>query len=342
VAPNHFWIDYATAPLDKPFVSSAIVEAGGSFLEAMMALAVLDLPFEAGKHEITADGDRRTLRAATPLLLVRKEVTKTDKAQDQAPLLLGENFFRLDDRYRFENGERRDAFVTDEFLVDVAYGCQVVVTNPTSQKRTTEVLLQVPAGSIPVLKGFWTRGVSVELQPYATATIEYAFYFPAPVTSRTTERTRPRRASSPANAEPRTLHVVATASKVDTSSWEHVSQQGTPAEVITHIEGANVQRLDLTKIAWRMKDREFFTKALALLTSRHAYDHTLWSYGILHRDADATREYLRHANRVPAAMRHGDRDTARHDRPQGAQGLPAPRARPRSCTRVRTGSAASA
>ncbi|MBP8300920.1 MAG: hypothetical protein KA020_11170, partial [Planctomycetes bacterium] len=124
VAPNHFWVDYATAPAGQPFVSASIIETGGSFLEMMMALSVLDLPFEAGKHEITADGDRRTLRAATPLLLVKKEIQKTEKATDLPPLLLGENFYRLDDRYRFENGERRDAFVTDEFLVDVAYGCQ--------------------------------------------------------------------------------------------------------------------------------------------------------------------------------------------------------------------------
>ncbi|MCC7062535.1 MAG: hypothetical protein IT456_07000, partial [Planctomycetes bacterium] len=124
VAPNHFWADYASAPAGQPFVSASIIETGGSFLEMMMALSVLDLPFEAGKHEITADGDRRTLRAATPLLLVKKEIQKTEKATDLPPLLLGENFYRLDDRYRFENGERRDAFVTDEFLVDVAYGCQ--------------------------------------------------------------------------------------------------------------------------------------------------------------------------------------------------------------------------
>ncbi|MBM4063784.1 MAG: hypothetical protein FJ265_22195, partial [Planctomycetes bacterium] len=142
VAPNQFWVDYAMAPAGAPFVSAAVVQTANSFLEAMMALSVLDLPFEAGKHEVTADGDQRTLKAATPLLLVRKEITRTEKAADLPPLLLGENFFRLDDRYRFENGERRDAFVTDEFLVDVAYGCQVVVTNPTSQKRTTELLLQ--------------------------------------------------------------------------------------------------------------------------------------------------------------------------------------------------------
>jgi len=295
VAPNRFWIDFATATPDQPFVSSAIVEAGGSFLEAMMALSVLDLPFEAGKHEITANGDQRTLRAATPLLLVRKEVSKTEKAPDQAPLLLGENFFRLDDRYRFENGERRDAFVTDEFLADVAYGCQVVVTNPTSTKRTTEVLLQVPAGAIPVQKGFWTRGVAVELQPYATATIEYAFYFPATGDFAHYPAHAAEKGKLAANAEPRTLHVVATASKVDTTSWEHVSQQGTPAEVLAHIDGANVQRLELAKVAWRMKDREFFGALLPRLRARHVYDHTLWSYGIMHRDADAAREYLRHA-----------------------------------------------
>ena len=40
-------------------------------------------------------------------------------------------------------------------------------------------LLQVPAGAIPVQRGFWTKGVAVELAPYATQQIEYAFYFPA-------------------------------------------------------------------------------------------------------------------------------------------------------------------
>ncbi|HEU4419113.1 MAG TPA: hypothetical protein VFT55_09255, partial [Planctomycetota bacterium] len=289
------WVDYATAPTDQPFVSAALVEASGSFLEMMVALSVLDLPFTAGKHEVTADDERRTLKAATPLLLVRKEVAKTEKAPDQAPLLLGENFFRLDDRYRFENGERRDAFVTDEFLADVAYGCQVVVTNPTSTKRTTEVLLQVPAGAIPVQKGFWTRGVAVELQPYATATIEYAFYFPASGDFAHYPAHAAEKGKLAANAEPRTLHVVATASKVDTTSWEHVSQQGTPAEVLAHIDGANVQRLDLAKVAWRMRDREFFGSLLPRLRARHVYDHTLWSYGIMHRDAEASREYLRHA-----------------------------------------------
>jgi len=280
----------------QPFVSAAIVETGGSFLEMMMALAVLDLPFEAGKHEVTADGDRRTLKASTPLLLVRKEVHKTEVAADLPPLLLGENFYRLDDRYRFENGERADAFVTDEFLVDVAYGCQVVVTNPTSSKRTTEVLLQIPAGALPVQKGFWTKGVAVELAPYATASIEYAFYFPAAGDFAHYPAHAAEKGKLAAHATARILHVVPTATKVDTTSWEHVSQQGTAAEVLTFLDTHNVQRLELAKVAWRMKDREFFAALLSKLRARHVYDDTLWSYAVLHRDAAAAREYLRHAD----------------------------------------------
>jgi hypothetical protein len=296
VAPNDFWVDYATAPEGQPFVSSAIIQTGGSFLEMMMALSLIDLPFEAGKHEVTADGDRRTLRAATPLLLVKKEIQKVEKATGVPQLLLGENFYRLDDRYRFENGERRDAFVSDEFLVDVAYGCQVVVTNPTSSKRTTDVLLQIPAGAIPVQKGFWTKGVTVELQPYATQSIEYAFYFPAAGDFAHYPAHAAEKDKLAANAEPRTLHVVTTPTKVDIGSWEHVSQQGTAAEVMTFLDTHNVQRLDLSKVAWRMKDREFFAALLPKLRARHVYDDTLWSYGMLHRDAEASREYLRHAD----------------------------------------------
>ena len=294
VAPNRFWVDYATAPAGQPFASPHLIEASTSFLEMMAALAVLDLPFAAGKHEVTSDGNARTLKAATPLLLVRKEVQKTEPAADQQPLLLGQNFFRLDDRYRFENGERRDAFVTGEFVVDTAYGCQVVVTNPTSSNRTADVLLQIPAGALPLQKGFWTKGHSVELAPYATATIEYAFYFPAAGDFAHYPAHAAEKGHLAAHAEPRTLHVVTVPTTIDTRSWDHVSQQGSPQDVLAFLDQHNVQRLELARIAWRMKDREFFTMALAKLRARHVYDDTLWSYALLHRDAAACGEYLRH------------------------------------------------
>jgi len=294
VSPNSFWVDYATSKSDQPFVSASVVEATGSFLEMMMALSVIDLPFEAGKHEIIADGDKRSIRAATPLLLVRKEVGSSEKAADTEPLLLGQNFFRLNDRYRHVNGQRRDAFVTDEFLTDVAYGCQVVITNPTSSQRTADVLLQVPAGAVPLQSGFWTKGRAVQLAPYATATIEYSFYFPNTGKYSHYPAHAAEKGKLAAFTAPKTLNVVGAPSKLDTTSWEHVSQQGSAQEVLTFIDTHNLKRLDLDKIAWRMRDRAFFEAILPKLQQRHTYSNTLWSYGLLHSNADATREYLRH------------------------------------------------
>lgn len=294
IAVNQFWLDFASAKSGTPFVSPALVQASNSFVEMMFALSVLDLPFEAGEHQLTSTADQTKMKAASPLLLVRKEIAPTEKAKDSEPMLLGQNFFRLDDRYRWVNGKRRDAFVTDEFLVDVAYGCQVVVTNPTSSIRMAEVLLQVPEGAVPLQSGFWTRGRQVMLAPYATQTIEYSFYFPAEGSYDHYPVHAAEKGKLTAFASPRKLNVVAEPSRIDTTSWEHVSQQGTPQEVLQFLQDHNVQRLDLSKIAWRMRDRAFYQAVLPKLKERHAFDLTLWSYAVLHRDAKATAEYLRH------------------------------------------------
>ena len=65
----------------------------------MLALAVLDLPFAAGQHATELDGARLTLRAASPLLLVRKEILEATPSTEGSPILVRQNFFRLDDRY---------------------------------------------------------------------------------------------------------------------------------------------------------------------------------------------------------------------------------------------------
>ncbi|MGC6488142.1 MAG: hypothetical protein ACON4Z_10880, partial [Planctomycetota bacterium] len=294
IRPNAFWVDYATAAPDAPFVSTALAQASGSFVEMMFALSVLDLPYEAGDHEVVTEGMLRTLTAASPLLLVRKEIAAADEQADTEPLLLGQNFFRLDDRYRWVDGERRDAFVTGEFLVDVAYGCQVVVTNPSSRARVADVLLQVPAGAVPLQKGLWTRGRQVALAPYATQTLEYSFYFPATGDFAHYPAHAAEEGQLAAFAAPQRFEVVAEPTRVDTSSWEHVSQQSSPAEVITYLQAHNVRRLDLTKICWRLRDRAFYDALLSELRRRHVYDPTVWSYALLHRDAGGAAEFLQH------------------------------------------------
>jgi hypothetical protein len=121
-----------------------------------------------------------------------EEIQPVEPVAEETPILVSQNFFRHSDRYRFENNERLDKFVTDEFLIHVVYGCQVVVTNPTSSAQKLDVLLQVPLGAIPVLNGRYTRSVHTQLQPFSTQTLEYHFYFPAPASSRTIRSRWPR------------------------------------------------------------------------------------------------------------------------------------------------------
>src|SRR5207244_3870519 len=130
-----FWQDYAGHDARAPFLSRHLAEAGGNFTEMMFALSVLDLPFEAGKHEIKFAGGGMTLKAGGRLIAFHEEVRPAEGKGGQIPILVSQNFYRNGDRYREENGEKLDRFATGEFLMQTVYGCQVVVTNPTSSRQ---------------------------------------------------------------------------------------------------------------------------------------------------------------------------------------------------------------
>jgi hypothetical protein len=302
VKVNGFWKDYARHTGDGPFLSTCVAEASGSFTEMMAALAVLDLPFAAPEHKPEYQGARMSLRAGGRAVAFHKQIRETAAPGKSQLVLVGQNFFALDDRYRFENNERFDKFVTDEFRARRVYGCQVVLTNPTSSRRKVDALLQIPAGAVPVLNGFATRSLHRQLEPYSTQTIECHFYFPAageyahyPVHVAQEEQTI-------AAAEPFTFKVVDQLSVVDKTSWPYVSQYGTDDEMLQHLRTNNIDRLDLGLIAFRMRERGVFDKTLDLLRSRHVYQDTLWSYGVYHNAPGPIREYLPH---TPFADRCG-------------------------------------
>jgi len=296
VAPNAFWSEYAAHDSPSPFLSKAFPEASVNFTEMMLALAVLDLPFKAGKHAEGVNGTAYSLTAATPALLFHREICETPRRASPSGVLVAQRYFRADDRERVENGERVDKLVEDEFLPHVVYGAQVVLTNPTGGRQKLHILLQIPMGAIPVGSGFYTRGRYVVLEPYGTQRLEYFFYFPATGDYAQYPATVADDAGVVGGAAPFAFHVVAALSKVDTTSWAWVSQNGSADDVLAFLGTQNIRRIAdaLGEIAWRMKDRAFFKKVTALLESRHAYDQTLWSYGVLHDDPPAIREFLRH------------------------------------------------
>jgi hypothetical protein len=301
VTVSEFWLDYAKHdPGATGFLSRHLADASRNFTEMMFALAVLDLPFTAAKHDIKFDAGKMTFTPTGTLIAFNEEVRPAAAAGAKVQILVSQNFYRNGDRYRDENGERYDKFITGEFVVQTAYGCQVVVTNPTPSRQRLSVLLQLPVGSLPLANGQPTRTVLLDLEPYRTQTIDYLFYFPRAGRFAHFPVHVAKNEALVASAAPFVFDVVDKPSKLDTGSWEYVSQNGNNEEVLAFLNRENVHALDLDKIAFRMRDKAFFEAAIALLQARHAYQPTLWSYGLYHNSLPSLREYLLHAEQIVA------------------------------------------
>ncbi|MFO0926018.1 MAG: hypothetical protein U0736_03140 [Gemmataceae bacterium] len=295
-----FWRDYAAHDGKTPFLSRHFGQASGSFTEMMFALAVLDLPFDAGKHDLKFADGGMTLTPGSPVIAFHEEVRPADGKGGGVQVLVSQNLYRHGDRYRDENGEKVDKFVTDEFLTQTVYGCQVVVTNATSARQKLTALIQLPVGAVPVANGQFTRSVPLDLEPYRTGTVDYFFYFPKAGKFPHYPVQVARNEQFVTAAQPLTLTVVDKPSKVDTGSWDFVSQHGSDADVLAFLNRENVAALNLDRIAFRLRDRGFFEAVTRLLAARQQYVSTLWSYGLFHADVPTAREYLRHSEQIVA------------------------------------------
>ena len=183
VTVNAFWRDYAAwvaGGAKGAFVSPNIAEASSNFTEMMLALAVLDLPFDAPKHTQKADGGQFLFTAGGAAIVYHKEIKPAAPAKaDAGQLLVSQSFFRQGDRYRQQGNEKFEKYVAEEFLTGAVYGANIVVTNPTSSPVKAEVLLQIPQGALSVHASKPTDSLRLRLEPYTTKTFEYYFYFPS-------------------------------------------------------------------------------------------------------------------------------------------------------------------
>lgn len=293
IPPGRFWLDLARHDGKSPFLSKDFASASGSFAEAMLAISVLELPFTPGKATVKFEGARMTLISPTPVIVVHEEVHPAAAPKAQAPILVSQNVFKANDRYRDDNGERMDKFVTGEFVVHTVYGSQVVVTNTSPSRQKLSVLVQIPGGAIALSGGKPTRSFQVDLEPYRTQTIDTYFYFPLPGKFAQFPVHVAKNESLLAAGPQATFQVVAKPTRVDTASWDHISQNGSSDEVIAYLERENAQGLELDKMAFRLRDRGFFVRVTDLLRARHIYHATVWSYAMMHDDVRTQGEFLR-------------------------------------------------
>ena len=295
---NDFWRDFADWDGNGGFYSREFPAATNSFAEMLLALAVLDLPFDAEDQEFTVKDNELTITAKSPVIVFHEEIEEAKLGEDRPPVLVSQNFFRNDDRQKMVQGETVDKFVSDEFLTGVLYGAQVVVTNPTSSSHKLDFLLQIPQGAVPANGSDYTRTVSARLNPFSTEKVETYFYFPQTSGEEVFGHYPVHVAKNEeliAWSDPFDFKVVDKLSNFDKASWEYLSQFGTEREVLDYLKQNNSRAIDLGRIAWRARENlDFFREVTSLLDQQHVYDDTLWSYGIFHDQLPVARQYLLH------------------------------------------------
>ncbi len=294
VPMNRFWRDYALWDGKAPFISAHLADAAGTFTQMALALAVLDLPFPADAKPVKTEtkDDVLTLTPASGGVIYHQEVRPAAPDAAGTKLLVSQNFYRDGDRYVEQAGEKQDKFVSAEFLTGTVYGCQVVVTNPTSSTQRLDVLFQIPMGALPVKATRRTWSQPVKLEPFRTQTLDFHFYFPAAGKFTHFPVHVSREAKTAASAAPFVFNVVDKPQVNDPASWEYLSQNGGANEVLAFMEQHNLYLLDLDRVLWRMKDADFFRRAIALLKARHVFHAGTWSHAVYHNAMPYLAEYL--------------------------------------------------
>lgn len=292
---NLFWLDAAKAK-GQPFLSPHFMMAANSRTEALLALALLDLPFKADEHAMETKDGALTMTAGSRAIALHRDFQAA--AQLESPLLVGRTFYALDEPSEYRDGKQRTKSLKDGFLSGVAYGCRVVVSNSGENHESVNLLTQIPEGSLPLSGAKRTDSAPREIDPYGALQKEYAFYFPETGTFRCYPAQLSGSDGVLASTPAFTFEVKAVREGFDAKTWTDVAAYGSEEDVLTFLKSENLHRVELPLMLWRLSEKAFFENVVAVLTDRQYFDQRVFAYGFKHKHVAAMREYLLHEVQV--------------------------------------------
>ena len=299
IAPNAFWRDFAAWDGKGVFLSEHLTDACTNFSETMLALSVIGLPYEAEKHTSNVDDNGFELTPASPCIVFHEEIKPAPDGDANGSLLVAQHFYRISEKTTRENGVDVPRWVTEEFLKGVVYGCSVVVSNPTAQPHRFDLITQIPQGAIAVAGARPTNSQTLVLNPYCTHEVEYQFYFPTSGVYPHYPVHASQDGKVAAETAPFTFNVVDELTKIDTKSWQYISQNAEPDAVFDYLRENNLAGTNVAKLAWRCREDKAFTERLCeFLTENHRYNQTIFSFGIHHDLPEITRQFLLHSDQL--------------------------------------------
>ncbi len=284
---NPFWQHIAQSEAESIQPSTHLLRPVDSRHSVLVALAMCGLPLEAGKIGLPTEKDQ-PYAPEHAVAVVTKRLKNLQSPDQESNLLVGQQFSLLSERKR----KRKTSSEPIEFLTDTAYQGQTVVSNPTNQRQIVDVFWQIPAGSLPLGGSQVTDSRTVTLEPFAVEAIEYEFYFPSVGQFEHYPATVASDGKLLARGNKKTFPVVATPTEDDAVTWDKIARTGSPEQIQTFLNDANLRDLDWMLIAHRMDDQAVYQTVIRVLREANLGEADLWAYSLKHRDEAAMKTFL--------------------------------------------------
>lgn len=293
LVPNAFWLDFLNHTSDRPFVSKYVDQAASNLHEAILAMAVLDLPFKSEFVDLKLDNGHIVVSSQTPVIAFVQGIQESNLEDAPAKVLLGQDL-----SYASDPSESAKSISGETLTKGTVYRSRVVLTNPSATPVQLNVLRQIPQGAIPLENAKTVIGQVVDLAPFATLELNLKFYFPQSGTFTHYGAQVALGRKHLTDIPSKTWTVVDAPTNIDQSSWDHIANWGTNEQVTEHLTSANMMKTDLDRIAWRMNDKRFFVKTTQQLEECGVFHPTIWAYALRHDDLPRIREYLERSDAV--------------------------------------------
>jgi hypothetical protein len=299
VPPGPFWQQLASQDSISGFLSTDIHLSSNTLTEALLAMAVLDLPISPTQPQLAVENGRLVITSPNRCIVF------VEKIEESKPLDGGPTVMVGQDIYLVAPGAEVDPQkpVSSQSLVrGVGYRSSVVVTNPSGAAKAISVLTQIPQGALPLEAGKVVQSRTLKLEPYSTQQVQYSFYFPVAGEFTAYGAQASVDDVHAADSKFAKLRVLDKPESVDQETWGYVALWGTNEQVLEFLRTKNTQKLSLDLIAFRMQDKDFFEACLRELESQGIYNATLWAYSVRHNDPKRISQFLAHDANIVQQM----------------------------------------
>ncbi len=293
IAPNAFWVDVAKWDGKSEFLSPHFAKCRGNAHEAMIALALLDLPFEAVKPEIQLDKTNMRITAKKAMLLYYRDLKSTKKVDLNKGLLSSLRYFRSGDiLIEDANGKVSENAITGEFQIHTPYEAHLTLTNPTGVAREVDILRQIPAGAIRLDTSDSISALRTTIAPHGSWQHIVHFYFPS---AGSWQHYSPRiheGATLLSQMEEKKLEVEDSLPVEFSSSWEELVIEGSNDEILAALKSRPLQLMEIDWLDEHMAEKAFYQPAIQTLQQRMVDTSVFATQAIEHRDIPTLTHYF--------------------------------------------------